>query len=297
VGDDDWSVGGGFSVIFGRPVDPAGIRSLCADPMVFGIESGARLGHAMTPLGDIDNDGCDEVAVSADDEDLGTDDRGAVHVLWGFGGAGCPASPAKTTLGPLLDDVEAGTALDGGADVDGDGLPDLVVGSVDLEVSGTPTGGVWLVSGAYLLTLPRESFSVGGWVDPSSQQSHSIVEPGRSTLLPGPGAFVGFGSVLSLVPDPLDASRSALAVGVPVGSVGGTPLSGGVAVYRWSLTDDTWEANAYAVVGGESHLAPGRLGTALRGADDRGTSTVLVGAQWSSQGGPDRGAVYPAPLQ
>ena len=55
---------------------------------------------------------------------------------------------------------------------------------------------------------------------------------------------------------------------------------------------------SYAAIGGESHLDfNGELGDRLLGVDDRGTATVLVGAPWSAQGGPDRGAIYVAPLE
>ena len=294
VADEDWDSGGGFVIVYGRPANPAATVLMCNEPVSLGIESGARLGHAVAALGDIDGDGCDEVAVSADDEDAGSDDRGVVNVLWGWGPGCTSGSPQKTALAPLVDDLEAGRSLAGGGDVDGDGIPDLVVGSIELEVQGSPVGGVWLVSGAYLNSLGRQGFSEGGWVSPGAQTVEDLTEPGRITLLTGSASSVGFGGSVALVRDPVQGSRMALATGVPFGSVGGVPLSGGVLITRWDTAADTWEPNAYAVVGGESHLIPGELGGALQGQPN--TSALAVGAPWSHQGGPDRGAAYVCPL-
>ncbi|NCG18688.1 MAG: hypothetical protein GWP91_06725 [Rhodobacterales bacterium] len=296
VADEDWDAVGGFSIVYGR--DSTGsLEILCNDPLMLGQAAGGRLGHAVTPMGDLNQDGCDDVAVSADNEDGGTDDRGVIHILWGYGRGGCPAGPTKTALGPNINDAEAGTALAGGRDVDGDGIPDLVVGSEDLEIGNTETGGVWLVSGAYILSLPSQSYSTNSWIGEIDQVVHDLIEPGRLTLLGGPAELVGFGRAIALVPDPIVPGRSAVALGMPTGDIGGTHLSGGVLIYRWSTSDDTWESSAYAAIGGESHLPNGELGFALSGSLVNGASTLLVGAPWSHQGGPDRGAVYVAPLE
>ena len=150
------------------------------------------------------------------------------------------------------------------------------------------------MSGARLGTLGRESYSPGAWGVPSYFEL--LVEFERTVLLPGRQAGVGFGRSLSLVPDPVDGQRMAVAVSSPLGAVGGTPLSGGVRLVRWDPATQTWEPNAYAVVAGESHLEPGSLGNSLLGPGVGGVRTLLVGAPGSMQGGPDRGCVYVAPL-
>lgn len=291
VGDEDWSIGGGFTVIYGQAWS-GNTTILCGDPPVLSLEDGGNLGKGVSGIGDLNADGCDELAVSGDEEHGTGSDRGVLHILWGFGGPGCPNTSERTSLQGLIDNADIGEVLDGGLDVDGDTIPDLVISSTNVDVGGTNAGGVWLVSGAYILSLPTETSGVNNWPDPSEVTFHDLPELGIDSMLVGTQSAVEFGESVALLQDPLDPNRAALAVGLPLGSVGGTSLSGGVRIHRWDTNTAAWESEPYAVVGGESHLPTGELGGILSGLSPSEGSAVLVGAFWSHQIGPDRGATY-----
>ncbi|MCB9683743.1 MAG: FG-GAP repeat protein [Alphaproteobacteria bacterium] len=104
----------------GGPDDVA-VWSVTSDQIV------DSLGDAST-AGDLDGDGFDDLVLGASSYDGAWPDRdaGAVYVYLG-GPHGLPAEPAWTALGP-----EAGARFGSGvsvADVDGDGLGDLLVGA------------------------------------------------------------------------------------------------------------------------------------------------------------------------
>ncbi|MBI4882386.1 MAG: VCBS repeat-containing protein [Planctomycetes bacterium] len=80
-------------------------------------------GHAVANLGDLDEDGFDDIAVGAPGRDAGGWSRGMVQAFSGLTG-----DPLFTITGPT-DWAQLGGSLAGAGDVDGDGVPDVVVGA------------------------------------------------------------------------------------------------------------------------------------------------------------------------
>ena len=131
--------GGSLNVIYGSAsgLDGAGSQRWNQnDPGIIGaVESGDRFGAALA-ADDFDGDGCDDLAVGAPGEDLGsTASAGAVNAIYGSPGAGLtPAgdqSISQSTAGvPAASETGDGFgfALTAG-DFDGDGLGDLAVGT------------------------------------------------------------------------------------------------------------------------------------------------------------------------
>lgn len=105
-----------------------------------------QAGWAVAGPGDVDGDGFADVLVGAPGNDaLGTD-AGAAYLLYGPVAGEVALGSADVVLRGTFAGDEAGYALAGGGDLDGDGLPDLAVGAPSADVSGTTAGLTAIVS-------------------------------------------------------------------------------------------------------------------------------------------------------
>lgn len=87
---------------------------------------GDRYGHAMDVVGDLNGDGFDEIAVGAPGEDVGGLDAGSLRV--NLGGPVQQLNLTAFVVGPSAG-AQLGTSISGGADFNGDGMPDVAVGA------------------------------------------------------------------------------------------------------------------------------------------------------------------------
>jgi hypothetical protein len=276
---------GGVTFVHGRSRPGGGVTVVCAaDEHLLGVTSSSRLGVAVAGVGDLDGDGCDEVAAGADLDDLGVTNQGSVRILWGHG-AGCASGAAEvTTLAPGVGSVRVGTGVDGGLDGDGDGVPDVVVGGYDFEQpAGTDVGAAWLLSGAWLTTLPRDPATAGLPADGAT----------TVTLLPADRRVVGdqrdaeLGAEVALVEAP--GGGAWLATGWRFASLGGVQ-NGGVALWEWGGAD--FGSGPVGLILGE----PGsQTGDALRRAPGR--PVLAVGAPLADAAALDAGAILPVTLR
>jgi hypothetical protein len=161
-----------------------------------------RFGRAVAGAGDVDMDGFDDFAVSALRTDALAMDAGSVTLFSGF-----DASVIFTVEGGGAGD-ELGAGLAGGADVNGDGVPDLCVGSARYDGNGSDAGGAWVVSGAEMrLAADRHEVSLltGGTtvfaLDAGAANAGSFYWILGSVTGKVPGQLVG-GVLLPLNADP-----------------------------------------------------------------------------------------------
>ena len=273
-GDD-----GGFSLIYGQ----SATGELCSGEYYGALDRFDRMGWAIDALGDVDGDGCDEVVVGSTGEETHGDysNQGTVRVLWGWGPGCASTAPEMTLLTRRVVGSGLGSAFAVG-DVDGDGVVDLVVGGSEHREDFAEVGGVWLVPGSYLRTLPRQGFQPGEL--PAIEDSDwSFLTPpdGLETAygLHGDEAAGLFGEALAVLPD------GSVAVGVPQGKLGGTSWAGGVVVYGF---DGGFASVPHVVVVGETHAPHGQLGWMLRAEE----GVLWVGAPESDVAGVDFGALY-----
>jgi hypothetical protein len=109
-----------------------------------GESAGGQAGRRISRLGDVTNDGQEEFLVGAVFESSIYNLGGAIYRVGMGGGGDLDTQPA---LRPAGEAWFLGSGLDGGADVDGDGSPELLVSATGYDQG---TGGVWLLSGAML---------------------------------------------------------------------------------------------------------------------------------------------------
>ena len=123
-----------------------------SDAILYGASEGANFGYAISTAGDLHGNGFDDLLVTAKEEDDGGEQAGAVYVVFGpLEGEGVIDDHAAATfLGEAPDDY-AGLDVDGGVDVDGDGLLYFVTGAWTNDRGGNYAGVTYLISGGDFL--------------------------------------------------------------------------------------------------------------------------------------------------
>ncbi len=269
---------GGWALVYGRKAT-AKVTVVCEPDHVFlGLKANDNVGRSVVGLHDIDGDGCDEFAVGGNAEDLGKSNQGTVRVIYGWGDKCNAKTPREVVLTGGTGGAQAGWSVAAGSDVDGDKLPDLLVGAYNQVANGSATGAVTLVRGAYLKTLSPKPVQAGQV--PSNLVP--MVESGTGSQLSAKGATAAgqFGYAVALIPGFEKDGRAAILVGAPNSDVGGTPLTGGAELFRWhkvgaakGLHVQPWLAFA-----GESPRPGSRFGQAVSATSQKGKPVFAVGA-------------------
>ncbi len=112
--------------------------------MSTGLQEEDWFGYSLSPAGDINDDGVPDIVVGACSFGAGLENKSEVWVLL-MNADGTVSMPVKLVAGlngmnANLLEVRFGRAVAGGEDVNGDGVPDLLVGVAD-----TLAGGVWVL--------------------------------------------------------------------------------------------------------------------------------------------------------
>ena len=114
------------------------------------LDNSDQFGRSVASIGDLDDDDVTDLAVGADRDGDGGGARGAVWILF-MNNDGTVASEQKISdtdgnFGGALDDNDFfGASVAGIGDLDGDGVPDLVVGANGDDDGGFRRGAVWIL--------------------------------------------------------------------------------------------------------------------------------------------------------
>ncbi len=251
------------------------------------IDPGDDLGVSVAALGDINGDGIDDMALGADGDDDGGKDRGAVYVLF-MAANGTVSSTTKisnTTGGfgaALSNNDGIGRSLAGLGDLNGDGVPDLAVGSSGDGSGGNNRGAAWI------LFLNSDG----------SVASHVKITEGSGGFTGTLQSNDGFGRSLANLGDLNGDGITDLAVGADRDS--DQTLAQGAVWLLFMKADGTVDSQRKLTgtdLGGalSSKDGFGSAVASLGDFDGNGTSDLAVGAAGDSDGndsGTGRGAVW-----
>lgn len=299
IGAPEWNNGslndsGAVLLLKGRARDASGkILVLCQPDLTLqGGGAGDRLGDALAVVGDLNADGCDEVAIGAYSDDVGSSNEGSVRVIFGSGARCASSSSQMIALSNNIKSAQEGVSLAGGADVDGDLLPDLVVGATGYAESSQTLGAAWLVRSSYLLTLPK--LTTAGEVAPADLKP--LAPSGAKPFWKGSLHNEGFPTSLVLLPGMEADGRALVAGGSLLSNLSGTLNTGAVRILAWDKTAGLPETLPRAILSGETTPAFSYFGTDLAFGWRKLTPILLIGAPRSDALSPDLGAVYPISL-
>jgi hypothetical protein len=250
------------------------------------LDENDQFAHALTSIGDLNDDGVVDLAVGMPNDDDGGIDRGAVWILFmNTDGTVQSSQKISSDQGDLDEDLEDedhfGSAVTEIGDLNGDGVTDLAVGASGGDDGGADRGEVWI------LFMNNE-----GTVDSKQRISHT-----RGSFDGEINDFDQFGDALANLGDINDDGTDDLAVGCKLNDDGGTERG---AVWVVFLEIDGEVVSSSKISDTESKfdgvLDNGdRFGSALAqmgDLDGDGVTDLAVGASLDDDGGNDKGAVW-----
>jgi hypothetical protein len=137
------------------------IATTAADATLVGFVAEDRGGFSVAFAGDVTGDGCDDLLVGAPTRDGAVADSG---VAWLFSGASLSGtSPMSAYLAELQGEAandQAGRAVAGPGDLNGDGFADMLIGAYSADFGANNAGAAYVVYGPLTGTLGLGSADV-----------------------------------------------------------------------------------------------------------------------------------------
>ncbi|MCP3904485.1 MAG: hypothetical protein GY715_12730 [Planctomycetes bacterium] len=155
-----------------------------------------HFGASVAGLGDVDGDGVEDLAVGANFDDDGINGAGAVYVLrLNTSGAVVAEQKISASAGGFtgsLDEFDGfGYSLAAPGDIDGDGVPDLAVGTLGDDDGGPGRGAAWVLfleADGTVAAHQKISDTLGGLAAPLSNDDQFGTSVGALGDIDGNGA-------------------------------------------------------------------------------------------------------------
>lgn len=250
------------------------------------LYSGGGFGSGVAGIGDINNDGVEDIAVGASTGDDGGTNRGEIWILFmtdsGYVKSEQKISDTAGNFTGILDDQDYfGEHLTGVGDINGDGIPDLIAGTPNDGDGYSIAGAVWILF-----------LDTNGTV--KSHQKISATEGGLSATL---AVADYFGADVTSLGDIDNDGVPDIAVGAR-GDDDGETAAG--AIYIIYLTDSGTvksETKVSKLFGDfDAYLeTAGYFGWGLEGRYDLdydGINDIVAAAPYIDNGGTNRGGVW-----
>jgi hypothetical protein len=237
-----------------------------AKTMTSGTPSNAFIGSSVSPAGDVNGDGLDDVIIGAPSYDTGQINGGAAFISYGSVGF----APTINTLQINQDGAKFGCSVSKAGDVNGDGYDDVIVGASGVVINANQIGAAYIFHGSSLGIL-------------------SGAAPAKQLFF----GNQGFGTSVSDAGDINSDGYDDIIVGVPSYSKSNPslPLCGAVFIYKGSAGGI--DPQTLSIV---TPLQAGdQLGNSVDNAGDvngDGYSDIVAGASQATLNKNKEGAVY-----
>jgi len=268
--DEDESDGGTVYLFFG-PVSGS-LDTSDADVQLTGETAGDLAGFSLDGNGDFDGNGVADLVIGSQFADDGADNGGAAWVFLGPVTASASIADYDARGTGATADESAGYGVSAGADVDGDGLDDVLVAAPAYDgAAGSAQGAVYVATTKFL-----------------GSQSLALAD----AVITGSGAGDGLGTGAALVDDVDGDGFGDVFVGAYKIDANGNDSGGGYLFYG-PISGALGPSDADAWWPGT--ISGDRAGIGASGAGDQdgdGLPDLLLGAERSDDGGSDAGAAY-----
>ncbi len=264
---------GAAYMVFGPVSGDVGLAG--ADAKLTGTAAGDQAGKSVAAVGDVDNDGSDDLLIASYKNDDAGANTGAAYLFYGPATSGDLDTADAIIQGAAEQDF-AGSWVSAAGDVDGDGYADVLIGAyrADTEREGNPFTNVGI---SYLLHGP-----LSGTINLSAANASFIGESDSDQS----------GAQLSEAGDVNNDGYADFLIGAERADSNGTD-SGSAYLILGPVSGEVELSSADAIFTGEA--ADDRAGRGVGAAGDLdgdGNDDILVGAKENDNSGTGAGAAY-----